>query len=207
MIAIPDRRLALLILTLLGLWLAMMLLGGWTSSADLFLLHAFRLPALDRAALAVTRLGNAYVLLPLSLIATLFIAWRVGRRPALVYLVLILSGRFLAELEKYLVARSRPDPAGRLDPVVSMAFPSAHAANSMIAWLGLALIAAPPKARPVAVGAALGVALLVGLTRLVLAVHWPSDVIGGWSFGAAWTLIVLRAAQGWSGRTQGRRIA
>ena len=81
MTAIPDRRLALLILLLLGLWLAMMLLGGSTSSADLYLLHAFRQPALDRAALIVTRLGNAYVLLPLSLIATVAIAWRVGRRP------------------------------------------------------------------------------------------------------------------------------
>ena len=77
-----------------------------------------------------------------------------------------------------------------------MAFPSAHAANSMVAWLGLALIAAPPKARPAAVAAALALALTVGLTRLVLAVHWPSDVIGGWSFGAAWTLVVLRRCAG-----------
>ena len=85
-----------------------------------------------------------------------------------------------------------------LDAVVSLSFPSAHAANSMIAWLGLALIAAPPRLRPAAVAAALALALLVGLTRLVLAVHWPSDVIGGWAFGAAWTLLLLRLLEGTS---------
>jgi undecaprenyl-diphosphatase len=146
--------------------------------------------------LAVTRLGNAYVLLPLSLVAAAAIGLRTGRRPAIVYVLLILSGRLLVELQKDVIARVRPDPLGRLDTVTSLSFPSAHAANSTIAWLGLALLAAPPRFRPAAAAAALAVALTVGLTRLVLAVHWPSDVIGGWAFGAAWTLLVLRFAQG-----------
>jgi undecaprenyl-diphosphatase len=179
----------------MALWLAMLLLGGPHSPVDVVLLRLLRAPALAPGTRLITRLGNAYVLLPLSLVASAAIAWRCGRRPALLYLALLLSGRLLVALQKDLIGRMRPDPAGRLDMVASFSFPSAHAANSMIAWLGLALIVAPPRLRPVAVAVALVLALLVGLTRLVLAVHWPSDVIGGWAFGAAWTLLVLRLAQ------------
>jgi undecaprenyl-diphosphatase len=189
---------ALLIASLAALWLAMLLLGGPASQADSGLLRLFHLPALAAAALIVTRLGNVYILLPLSLLAAGATWLRSGARPAFLYLVLILAGRLLVELQKDLIGRVRPDPAGRLDAVTSFSFPSAHAANSMIAWLGFALIAAPPRLRPAAVAAALAVALSVGLTRLILAVHWPSDVIGGWAFGAAWTLLLLRLAQGTS---------
>lgn len=194
---VADRRF-LLVAVLAALWLAMLLLGGPSSPADAILAGQLHLPTLVRAALIVTRLGNAYVLLPLSLLAALLVAKAAGRRPALFYIVLILSGRFLVELEKNVIARARPDPTGRLDKVVSLSFPSAHAANSMIAWLGLALLAAPPRLRGAAVAAALAVAFAVGLTRLILAVHWPSDVIGGWAFGAAWTLLLLRLAEGTS---------
>lgn len=193
--ALADRS-TLLVVALAALWLAMLLLGGPDSSADAALRSLFHHPVLVPLALVVTRLGNAYVLLPLSLLATLLVAWRTGRRPALVYLILFMSGRFLVELQKNIIGRARPDPTGRLDTVISLSFPSAHAANSMVAWLGLALVAAPARLRLPAVATALVLAFAVGLTRLVLAVHWPSDVIGGWAFGAAWTLLVLRLAEG-----------
>ncbi|HEX5184483.1 MAG TPA: phosphatase PAP2 family protein [Allosphingosinicella sp.] len=180
------------------LWLAMLILGGPGSRADGELLHLFHWPGVVPAALGLTRLGNVFILLPLSLAAAAAV-WRgLGRKQALLYLLLILSGRLLEELQKDAIGRARPDPAGRLDRVASFSFPSAHAANSTIAWLGLALIAAPPRYRSFSVAAALLLALLVGLTRLVLAVHWPSDVIGGWAFGAAWTLLLLRVADGMS---------
>jgi undecaprenyl-diphosphatase len=66
----------------------------------------------------------------------------------------------------------------------------------MITWLSLALLLAPPARRTAAVAAAIALALVVGLTRLVLHVHWPSDVIGGWAFGAGWTLLLVRLAAG-----------
>jgi membrane-associated phospholipid phosphatase len=195
----PPKQIPLLLAAILAaLWLAMLLLGGPASPADAALLRFFHMTALVPAALAVTRLGNAYVLLPLSVAAAAALGLRMGRRQAVVYLLLILSGRLLVELQKDLIARVRPDPLGWLDTVTSLSFPSAHAANSTIAWLGLALLAAPPRLRAPAVAAATATALLVGLTRLILAVHWPSDVIGGWAFGAAWTLLMLRFAQGTS---------
>jgi undecaprenyl-diphosphatase len=73
-----------------------------------------------------------------------------------------------------------------------MAFPSGHSANVMAIGLALALLATGPQWRRPAVAAALVVAIVVGVCRMVLQVHWPSDVLGGWAFGAAWTLLLVR---------------
>jgi undecaprenyl-diphosphatase len=186
----------LLAAILLGLWFAMLMLGGPRSAADPALLALFQAPDLVPAARVVTWLGNAAVLLPLSVAAALVLGWRVSRRAGLVYLAMILAGRVVVELEKAMVARQRPAPAGQLVHVTTLAFPSGHAAYSMMAWLGLGLLAAPARHRAWAVAAGIALALLVGSTRLALAVHWPSDVIGGWAFGAAWVLLWIRLAEG-----------
>jgi membrane-associated phospholipid phosphatase len=169
-----------LVAILAALWLAMLLLGGPASGADAMLLRAFRHPGLVPAARRLTLLGNWDVLLPLTLVAAALLFFLASRRAALLYLVLILVGRLLVEGEK-------------------IAYPSGHAAYSMMAWLGLALLATrTTRRRGAAVALALALAFLVGSSRLVLAVHWPSDVIGGWAFGAAWTLLFLRLTEGTS---------
>src|SRR4051812_25431379 len=159
----------------------MLFLGGPRSMADPFLLALFQAPALVPAARVVTWLGNAAMLLPLSVAAALVLGWRVSRRAGLIYLAMILAGRVVVELEKAMVARQRPAPGGRLVHAPPLASPPAPAASSMMAWLGLALLAAQIRHRGWAVAAGIALALLVGSTRLVLAVHWPSDVIGGWA--------------------------
>ena len=62
----------------------------------------------------------------------------------------------------------------------------------MAGWLAIALLAASPQLRRPAIALALAIALVTGLCRLILQVHWPSDVVGGWAFGAAWTLLLVR---------------
>jgi membrane-associated phospholipid phosphatase len=192
-----DRKLALLLAALAVLWLAMLALGGPGSAVDRALLDAAHIPALVPAARLLTRLADWRVMLPLSFAAAALLIVRQAPRRALLLLTVVLSGRLLVELQKVEFARARPDPHFQLDAVRSMAFPSGHAAYAMMLWLGIALLAVPSgKPRGIAVLAALLLAFSIGSTRLVLAVHWPSDVIGGWAFGAAWTLLLVRLTGG-----------
>ena len=86
----------------------------------------------------------------------------------------------------------RPRPDFDLHPVVtsSPAFPSGHSANSMAVFLAIALIALPHRCAAGRGRGALCLSIVVGLTRIFLGVHWPTDVIGGW----AWGLLVVGLA-------------
>lgn len=178
------------------LWLGMMLFGGPKGAADAALAGLFRAPALVPAARIVTRLGDWPALLPLTALAALVLLVARSWRRALLFALIVLTGRILVEAQKIELARARPDAAGRLVHVTSLSFPSAHAAYSMMTWLAFALLLAAPRHRSAAAAAAVLAAVAIGLTRLVLHVHWPSDVIGGWAFGAGWTLLLVRLAAG-----------
>jgi len=195
-----PRHSLILAAILFVLWLGMMLFGGPHGATDAALARLFGAPALVPAARIVTRLGDWPLLLPLTLLAAVILLVARSWRRALLFALIVLGGRVLVEVQKIELARARPDAAGRLVHVSSLSFPSAHAAYSMITWLAFALLLAPPRRRAAAVAAALAVAAVVGLTRLVLHVHWPSDVIGGWAFGAAWTLLLVRLAAGAAAR-------
>lgn len=192
----PPRPSYALPAILFGLWLGMMLLGGPHTAGDAALAALFHYPALVPAARMVTLLGDWQILLPLTAAATVVLFVAGSMRRAVLFLAIVLSGRLLVEIQKIEFARQRPDISVRLAHATSLSFPSAHAAYSMITWLAFALLLAPPPRRTAAVAAAVAVAVTVGLTRLVLHVHWPSDVIGGWAFGAGWTLLLVRLAAG-----------
>ena len=157
-------------------------------------------PALRDAALIVTLFGNWQAVILLSLIAAVWLLYRKKVRSALLLLSVTLLGRGLVEMQKFGINRLRPDELEHLVPVKSLSFPSAHAANSMILLLSLATIAAPRDQRWWAVPAALAGTFLVGISRPLLGVHWPSDVVGGWAFGAAWVLVMLALAERWPAR-------
>jgi undecaprenyl-diphosphatase len=99
-------------------------------------------------------------------------------------------------VQKYSIARARPDLEPHLVVVKTSSFPSGHATSSMIFYLtvALALAAGTRWQRPLAAAAVL-LSLLIGLSRVMLGVHWPSDVVGGWSFGLLWVLLTLKPAE------------
>ena len=98
-----------------------------------------------------------------------------------------LYDRFL----KQLVERPRPD-FSRVVEVSGFGFPSGHAtsaatvAAALLVWM---VVIGPKKARRFAWIAAVGFALLVGVSRVYLGVHWPTDVLGGFVLGAGWVAI------------------
>lgn len=183
--------------TLAGIWLAMLLLGRGPVDRSIYeALYAGHRPALVVVARFFTALGEPTVLIVAGfLIAGLL--WREGRgRFALSLLLVILIGRGLSEVQKYSIARARPNLEPHLVVVKTSSFPSGHATSSMIFYLtvALALAAGTRWQRPLA-AAAVFLSLLIGLSRVMLGVHWPSDVVGGWSFGLLWVLLTLKPAE------------
>ena len=192
-----QLRFGLAIAALAALWLMMLLLGGGPLDRQIYeLLYAGHRPALAAIARGLTLLGEPTILVAAGALAALWL-WRNGRgRLALVLLLVTLIGRGLSEVQKYWIARVRPDAEPHLVIVKTSSFPSGHAASSMIFYLTLALaLTVGTRWYRVAVAGAILLSLLIGASRVMLGVHWPSDVIGGWAFGMLWVLLTLRLAE------------
>ena len=182
---------------LAGLWLIMLLLGGGPLDREVYeALYAGHRPALLATARVITALGEPRLLIGAG-IAVAFLLWLTGHRHLpWVLAAIVILGRGLSEAQKYWIARVRPDLEAHLVVVKTSSFPSGHAASSMIFFLALALVLGRGKPwHAAAVAAAILLSLLIGLSRVMLGVHWPSDVIGGWAFGMLWVLLTLRLAQ------------
>src|SRR5438270_382317 len=192
-----QRRFIAAVVTLAALWLAMLLGGSGPLDRAIYeALYAGHRPVLLGIARVVTALGEPTVLVGASALCTLWL-WYAGRgRLGLVLLVITLTGRGLAEAQKYWIARVRPDLEPHLVVVKTSSFPSGHATSSMIFYLTFALVLTEhSRWRPAAAAGAILLSLLIGTSRVMLGVHWLSDVIGGWAFGLLWVLLTLRPAE------------
>lgn len=196
---LPARP-ALLAGLLVSLWAAMLLLGAGDVDRDiLFALYSRDEPWIALAALGFTQLGDWWAVVGVTLAGSLLLLWRGKKWEALTLLIATFTGRALVILQKVYFARLRPEEDLRLVEVSYLSFPSGHAANPTIAYVALALLLFDdPKRRHVAAAAALVLALLIGISRPMLGVHWPSDVIGGWAFGLLWVGLVVTLMQRWA---------
>jgi membrane-associated phospholipid phosphatase len=184
---------------LAALYLAMLLFGtGDVDRTVLMALYAGDEPWLALGAIGLSYLGTWPTVVAVTILGAGWLLYSGKRRAALVLLVASFSGRLLVILEKAYFARLRPEEHLRMVEVHYQSFPSGHSANSMIAFLSIALLAFDDeRQRRWAIGVALLLSLLIGVSRPMLGVHWPSDVIGGWSFGMFWTLLVLGLSSRW----------
>jgi membrane-associated phospholipid phosphatase len=140
-----------------------------------------------------TALGGA-ILVPLG-VALVLVAALSGRlRLALILGAVLLVGTLFTDLVKDLVARPRPS-VHQLVAVTGYSFPSGHSLNSTVTYGLLALVAwrsrLPLAVRRVAVVIGIAIPFLVGLSRIALGVHHPTDVLAGWLAGIA--LVALAA--------------
>ena len=184
------------IVALAALWFAMLVLGRGALDRSIYeALYAGGNAPLILIARIFTALGEPTVLVGAGFVVAAWL-WHRGRgRFALGLLLVILVGRGVSEVEKYWIARARPTLEPHLVIVKTSSFPSGHATSSMIFYLTLAVALAPPGWRRLAAAGALLLSLLIGVSRVMLGVHWPSDVVGGWSFGLLWVLVTLRPAE------------
>jgi undecaprenyl-diphosphatase len=134
-----------------------------------------------------------------ALIAVGFAAWLAWDRrfgAALVMLVVPPLAGVGASILKEAFDRPRPSLVAHLDHVGSDSFPSGHATGA-VALLLLAAFLLGSENRLVWLGIAGLVAVAVGLSRNMLGVHWPSDVLGGWMLGLAFVSLGVAIARNW----------
>ncbi len=155
-----------------------------------------------------TALGGIGVLSLLTL-ASFGYLWLQGLRRVALFLLLAIAGGLLLSLAlKSGFDRPRPELVSHGAMVYTSSFPSGHSMLSAVVYLtGGALLAMVHSARRVRIyliGCSVLATLLVGVSRVYLGVHWPSDVLAGWAAGAAWAAACWLAAQ-WF-RERGRAL-
>ncbi|HYF34041.1 MAG TPA: phosphatase PAP2 family protein [Prosthecobacter sp.] len=198
---------ALLLVVACGLWgfieIAEEVQGRETHDYDRMILLAMREkgdpadplgpPWMEEMGRDVTALGGFTVLTGLTAAAIGFMVL-VGRpRLALLTLVAVVGGMLVSGVLKEFFSRPRPDvvPHGML--VTSASFPSGHTTMAAVVYLTLGVLVARAftklKLRLYIIALSLIVALCVGISRVYLGVHWPTDVLAGWTLGGMWALV------------------
>jgi undecaprenyl-diphosphatase len=155
-------------------------------------------PWVEELARDFTALGGVGVLTLVTVGSALFLRLAGRGRMALLVLATTAGGFAITQALKAGFERSRPDVLLHEVHAYTASFPSGHAAMSAITYLTLgALIARELSAFRLKLFVMLvcaAVTLLVGVSRIYLGVHWPSDVLGGWSLAAGWSLFCWAGA-------------
>jgi undecaprenyl-diphosphatase len=170
---------------------------GVTQSFDDSVLAWFarhRTPWLDHIMLQVTALGNGTVLIVLVLVASVFL-WQTQHKWSVYLLFLgVFGGQILSAILKDSFERPRPSIVEAVTRVTSMSFPSGHAMTSVIVYgaVGHLVARLEPTAglRRTTWTFAILMILLIGISRMYLGVHYPSDVLAGFVAGLAWLSFV-----------------
>jgi len=207
---VEVTTLALMGLSITAVWtlaeLTEEVVEGSTSSLDRDILLFLRTPGdlsdpigpwwVEEIGRDLTALGGVAVLVLTTVVVSLF--FLLERRTALYILATVGGGIVLSSIAKEFFDRPRPDlvPHGSL--VHTASFPSGHSMMAAVAYLTLGAMVARAQKRWALKVYTLAVAvlltLLVGISRVYMGVHWPTDVAAGWLGGGAWAILCLIAA-------------
>jgi undecaprenyl-diphosphatase len=191
----------------LALW-ALLVLGGEmaegeTKAFDRWALLALRNPAnlndpigprsLEEAMRDITALGGVTLLTLITIVAVVAL-WRSSRRAeATVFASVVLVAQVASEGLKILYDRPRPTLVPHAAYVYSNSFPSGHSAMSAAVYIMLAVVLASglktQASRTMVFGLAVLLVVLIGISRVYLGVHWPTDVLAGWALGCGMAFI------------------
>jgi undecaprenyl-diphosphatase len=191
-----------------GLWafisLADEIVEGETEAFDRAVLLFFRSAGdpsdpigplwLEEAVRDVTALGGNLVLTIVTAAVIVYLLLARKRGAGLLVFVSVAGGTLLASLLKFFFQRARPDLVPHGAEVYTASFPSSHAMMSAVVYLTLgallARIEVVPRLRLYFLALAALLTAMVGISRVYLGVHWPTDVVAGWAIGSAWAMLV-----------------
>ncbi len=189
---------------LLAFWgIAAEMLEGETGAFDRAAMLALREPGdpsdpvgprwLEEVARDVTALGSHVVLTAVTLAVVGYLALDGRRRAALLVAASVGGGMALSSALKLGFNRPRPELVPHAVEVYTLSFPSGHAMLSAVTYLTLGALLMRVQARwrlrAYVLSLAVLTTLLVGVSRVYLGVHWPTDVLAGWCVGTAWALL------------------
>jgi undecaprenyl-diphosphatase len=161
-----------------------------------------RSPWLSNAAMDITALGSVALVTVITVVALCILLVLRDRSAAMQLLLSLLGAGSLTGISKHLIERARPEDVAQIVQVSGFSYPSGHSLVSASLYLTLAILAGrhlrTAKARLLLFVLASTIISLVGLSRIYLGVHYPTDVISGISFGAAWSLLLTAIFQRWN---------
>ena len=156
-------------------------------------------PAVQDAARDITALGGVAVLALVTMIAAGYLILDGKRHMALFLCGSVVSGLIAGTILKDMFQRPRPDLVPRAAYVSGASFPSGHSMMSALTYLTLGALLARSHERKRLKAYFLFLAVLltvaIGVTRVYLGVHWPTDVLAGWTAGAVWASLCWLAAR------------
>lgn len=141
----------------------------------------------------MTALGGVGVLTLMTAGVCVFLLLMNKKRSALLVFGAVGGGMLLSFLLKHGFSRPRPDLVPHGSYVVTSSFPSGHSMMSAVTYLTLGgllgRISSRYRIKIFFLSCAILLTVLVGFSRIYLGVHWPTDVLGGWTIGATWALL------------------
>ncbi|MEO8546281.1 MAG: phosphatase PAP2 family protein [Burkholderiaceae bacterium] len=194
---------AAVLLVLAFALLAGEMLEGDTRAFDMVLLRAAQSLRADHPWVSdvmrdFSGLGSTVVLTLFTAITVGYLALASTRTIALLVAASAISGSICVSVFKAAFGRARPDTVYAELVATGLSFPSGHATMSAVVFLTLGALVASTRMlwieRIYIVCATALMTVLVGASRIVLGVHWATDVLGGWAFGSAWAIAWLLLA-------------
>jgi membrane-associated phospholipid phosphatase len=151
-------------------------------------LRASATPALDSIMLGASAAASVYGLLPFNLAIFGYCVWRRKLHAATFWVLATGGGLLLNLLAKAFFERTRPAFWESIAPETSFSFPSGHAMCSMATAAALVVLFRRSQWRAYVTVIAVLCVLLVGVSRPYLGVHYPSDILAGWTAALAWVV-------------------
>lgn len=156
-------------------------------------LHQFINPSLNNVMLTITSLGNPSFVVVVVTVSLAILWWRRYRQEAKIFAIACLGAIILNTGLKLLFSKPRPELWDRLITEKSFSFPSGHALGSLVLYGFLAYLLAThyPHFSRFIYGIAVVAIAAIGISRLYLGVHWPTDVIAGYGVGFLWLMMCI----------------